>query len=106
MGTKSITEQEELKDNLDSSNELTTKVRRVEKTPFLIRWVKGLGWSIGVGNMRVTKWLESEEEALEKIGQFDWEFLISVMEASVRSILTMVEIENKVKEKGEDNEHN
>ncbi|AXH74824.1 MAG: hypothetical protein [Microviridae sp.] len=68
---------EETKQTKENYSEELLKVKHIEGTPFTVVRADNNKWFIAMGQARLTDYLESEEECVNKINLHDWELLIS-----------------------------
>lgn len=77
--------------NSNSSNEELISTRQIGNTPFTMLKDIDKGYSITLGQQRITEWNQSEKELEEKLENLEWGFLISTIAAVVK----IIENENK-----------
>lgn len=83
-------------DSFSENSKLNTWIRKVEGTIFSIRYWEEYGYAYGIGNERISKWFETEQEVYDDINKLDWDVITRVMDCLMRHFEVAREIERRI----------
>ncbi len=87
MGINTKHTSEDGKQSKEASGEMTTRTEKVNNTPFIMRWDKEDGYSYGIGNYRISRWFDKEEEMLKELYKVGWNDINGLIAAMIDATL-------------------